>query len=328
MNIIGIDVSKNKLDCALIVNANHEKFKFKVVSNSEKGFVALIEWLTKHTSLSILECHFVMEATGVYHEKCADWLFHSGAKVSVVNPAQAKYYGQSLGVRSKNDKKDSVVLARYGLTQNPITWKPEPNEIRTLKALASRHDAIEKDILREQNRHEKSSINPASDTVLHSIEMILSVLNEEKKRLENLIDNHINQHEYLKNNYSLLLTIPGVGPVISKYMLIVIGSRTFQSASQCAAYIGLVPIQNESGSSLKGRSRLSKAGNPVIRAKLYMAAISALQHNPDIKMQNQRLLKNGKSKMSALCAAMRKLVQICFGVIKHQQPYQVQANIS
>jgi hypothetical protein len=78
-----------------------------------------------------------------------------------------------------------------------------------------------------------------------------------------MIDLHINQYEYLQHNYALLLTIPGVGPVVSRYMLIVIGSRTFKSASQCAAYIGLVPIQNESGSSLKGRSRLAKAGNPV-----------------------------------------------------------------
>jgi len=327
MNIIGIDVSKNKLDCALINGSNHAKFKFKVVSNSEDGFIALIDWLSKHIKSTVPEYHFVMEATGVYHERCAEWLFNTDSKVSVVNPAHIKYYGKSLGVRSKNDKKDSVVLARYGLTQKPIAWEPEAPEIRILKALASRLDAIEKDILREKNRHEKSSINPCSDSVLDSIKMILAVLNEEKTNLERLIDLHINQYEYLQHNYALLLTIPGVGPVVSRYMLIVIGSRTFKSASQCAAYIGLVPIQNESGSSLRGRSRLSKAGNPVIRAKLYMAAISALQHNPDIKIQNQRLLKNGKSKMSALCAAMRKLVHICFGVIKHQRPYQVQANL-
>ena len=327
MNIIGIDVSKNKLDCALINDSNHAKFKFKGVSNSEDGFIALIDWLSKHIKSTAQEYHFVMEATGVYHERCAEWLFNTGSKVSVVNPAHIKYYGQSLGVRSKNDKKDSVVLARYGLTQKPITWEPETPEIRILKALASRLDAIEKDILREKNRYEKSSINPCSDSVLDSIKMILAVLNGEKTNLERLIDLHINQYEYLQHNYALLLTIPGVGPVVSRYMLIVIGSRTFKSASQCAAYIGLVPIQNESGSSLKGRSRLSKAGNPVIRAKLYMAAISALQHNPDIKIQNQRLLKKGKSKMSALCAAMRKLVHICFGVIKHQRPYQVQASL-
>ena len=328
MNIIGIDVSKNKLDCAWINNTEHDKFKFKIVPNSEKGFIKLSEWLSKIAKTRVAECHFVMEATGVYHEKFAYWLYQSGATVSVINPAQVKYYGQSLGVRSKNDKKDSVVLARYGLTQKPVTWQPETHEIRVLKALASRLDAIEKDILREQNRFEKSTINPLSDSVLESIEIILSVLNEEKKRLELLIEEHICQHEYLKKNYFLLLTIPGVGPVVSRYMLIVLGSRSFQSASQCAAYIGLVPVQNESGCSLRGRSHISKAGNPVIRAKLYMATISALQHNPDIKMQNQRLLKKGKSKMSALCAAMRKLVQICFGVIKHQQPYQVQATLS
>ncbi|SCN46578.1 Mobile element protein [methanotrophic endosymbiont of Bathymodiolus azoricus (Menez Gwen)] len=327
MNIIGIDVSKNKLDCALINDSNHAKFKFKVVSNSEDGFIALIDWLSKHIKSTAQEYHFVMEATGVYHERCAEWLFNTGSKVSVVNPAHIKYYGQSLGVRSKNDKKDSVVLARYGLTQKPIAWEPETPEIRILKALASRLDAIEKDILREKNRYEKSSINPCSDSVLDSIKMILAVLNGEKTNLERLIELHINQYEYLQHNYALLLTIPGVEPVVSRYMLIVIGSRTFKSASQCAAYIGLVPIQNESGSSLKGRSRLSKAGNPVIRAKLYMAAISALQHNPDIKIQNQRLLKKGKSKISALCAAMRKLVHICFGVIKHQRPYQVQASL-
>ena len=185
MNIIGVDVSKGKLDCALIDNSTHRKLKFKVVSNSEEGFVTLIDWLAKHTKSSISAYHFIMEATGVYHEKCAYWLFDSGARVSVVNPARVKYYGQSLGVRSKNDKKDSVVLAHYGLTQTPMVWQPEALEIRILKALASRLDAIEKDILREKNRHEKFSINPSSQTILNSIETILFTLNKEKLHLEN-----------------------------------------------------------------------------------------------------------------------------------------------
>ncbi len=106
MSIIGIDVSKNKWDCALIDNSNHDKFKFKVVSNSEDGFIALIDWLSKHIKSTVPEYHFVMEATGVYHERCADWLFNSSSKVSVVNQAHIKYYGQRLGVRSKNDKKE------------------------------------------------------------------------------------------------------------------------------------------------------------------------------------------------------------------------------
>ena len=165
MSIIGIDVSKNKLDCALIGDSNHAKFKFKIVSNSEEGFIVLIDWLSKHITPADSKYHFVMEATGVYHEKCADWLFNKDFKVSVVNPAHIKYYGKSLGVFSKNDKKDSLILARYGLTQNPTAWQPEAPEIRILKALTSRLDAIEKDILREENRYEKSSINPCSSNV-------------------------------------------------------------------------------------------------------------------------------------------------------------------
>jgi len=110
-------------------------------------------------------------------------------------------------------------------------------------------------------------------------------------------------------------------------MLSVIRSRTFNSASQCAAYLGLNPIQHESGTSVRRKARLSKAGDARVRAKLYMAAVVCIQqqHNPDIKRQYERLIKKGKAKMSALGAAMRKLVHICFGVLKHQTLYQVQA---
>ena len=107
-------------------------------------------------------------------------------------------------------------------------------------------------------------------------------------------------------------------------MVALIRSRDFVSAKECSAFVGLNPIMHESGTSVRARPHLSKMGNAKIRAKLYMAAVVAIQHNPDIKRQYEHLLKNGKSKMSALGAAMRKLVQICFGVIKHQTPYQPQ----
>ena len=149
-------------------------------------------------------------------------------------------------------------------------------------------------------------------------------LKAEKKRLEDLIKRHFNQHPNLKEDRALLESIPGIGPIVSRLMISVIRSRNFKAAPQCAAFLGLVPVQHESGSSVRGKSRLSKAGNARIRTKLYMAAIVAIKHNPDIKQQYERLLKNGKSKMSALGAAMRKLVQICFGVLKHQTPYQSQ----
>jgi transposase len=265
-----------------------------------------------------------MEATGIYHEAVAYALHQADAVVSVVNPAQMRDYAKSLGTRTKTDKKDSVVITRFGLTQSPCIWQPEREEIRTLKALISRLEAVEQDIQREANRLEKAEISRSSNEVIVSIQTVSIELEKEKTRLEALINHHVNGHPQLKNDRALLESIPGVGPVISRLMLSVIHSRDFKSASQCAAFMGLVPVQRESGSSIRGRSHISKAGNAKVRAKLYMAAIVAKQYNPDIRRHYLRLLKNGKMKMSALCAAMRKLVHICFGVLKHQKPYQPQ----
>jgi transposase len=325
MNVIGIDVSKAKLDCAWLNEGN--KVKAKVFPNGLAGWSGLVEWAAKNTGLAVGDLHFVMEATGVYHEQPALYLHGEGAVVSVVNPAQVKLYAQSLGVRSKTDKKDSVVLARYGANEKPKPWQPEALEISTLKALVARLDNLEKDLQRERNRQEKAAVGQAPQAVLGSLGQMIGTLDAERKQLEKLIEEHINRHQQLKDNKALLESIPGVGKVIATRMLMVIGSRQFDSASQCSAYLGLVPVQHESGSSVKGRSRLSKAGNPVIRAKLYMAAVVATTYNPDIKALYQRLTNKGKSKMSALGAAMRKLVQICFGVLKHQQPYQPQVAI-
>ncbi|WP_265936592.1 transposase [Acinetobacter sp. WCHAc010034] len=105
-------------------------------------------------------------------------------------------------------------------------------------------------------------------------------------------------------------------------MLSFLRSHAFERASQAAAFAGLVPIQRQSGSSIHGRSRLSKAGSSKIRAGLYMVAIVATRHNPHIKGMNDRLLANGKTKMMAVGAAMRKLIHLCYCVLKHQRPYQ------
>jgi transposase len=322
MNVIGIDVSKDKLDCAWL--REQDNLKTKVFANRQTGWQALLDWSLKNTGLAVSELHFVMEATGVYHEQLAIFLYEKGAKVSIANPAQVKFYAQGLGVRSKNDKKDSVVLARFGAKEQPAFWQPEAQEIRTLKALLARLDGIEKDLQREKNRQEKATISLAPEAVMNSLNLMIDQLESEQKRLQKLIEEHINKHNNLKENKALLESIPAVGKVIATRMLMVIESRQFNDAHQCAAYLGLVPVQHESGSSIKGRAKLSKAGNPVIRAKLYMAAVVAIRHNPDIKAQYERLTRKGKSKMSAIGAAMRKLVHICFGVLKHQQPYQPQ----
>ena len=141
------------------------------------------------------------------------------------------------------------------------------------------------------------------------------------------IDDHIDRHPQLKQDRQLLQSIDGVGDVVSREMVYLFQSKSFTTGRQVSAYVGLVPVQRESGN-FKGRTCISKRGPSRIRAKLYMAAVSACQHNESIKAMQQRLIRNGKTKMQALCAAMRKLVEICFAVIKHQSEYRVQKCIT
>ena len=320
---LGIDVSKDKIDCLWLKDPELLKVKTKVLPNSSTGFNSLQAWCEKIITRDLNSIHVTMEATSTYHEALAYALYDLGFQVSVVNPAQARDFARGLGVRNKTDKKDSQVLARFGAMTNPRLWHPEPEAVRTLKALISRLSALEADLQREKNRLEKVQISQGSEIVIESIQTMVDHLIKECARVEKQIDDHIDQNPQLKQDRARLQTITGVGQVVSREMLCVLHSRQFKKASEAAAFVGLVPKLHESGK-LKGRTTLSKQGSAWIRAKLYMAAVVSIQYNPDIKNQYQRLLKAGKTKMQALGAAMRKLVHICFGVIKHQTQYRPQ----
>jgi transposase len=319
--IIGIDVSKHKLDCGFFRDLAAGKVKTKVWPNDPQGHRHLVAWSTQNLGVALEQITFVMEATGVYHEALAYALHETGAQVVIVNPARVRDYAKSLAVHSKNDRKDSLILARFGLTQPWQAWQPEPPAVRELRALLARLTAVEKDLQRERNRQEKAQISAASAQVVHSITVVIAALEAEQRRLKALIDDHIDRHPDLKRDVKLLESIPGVGPILACYLLAVFRSRAFRSARQMAAYLGVVPVEHTSGSSVRGRPRLSKAGSAVIRAKLYMPAVVALRYNPDARATYERLLAKGKSKMSAIGAVMRKLVHLCFGVLKHQKAY-------
>lgn len=321
MFFIGIDVSKAKLDCSLLLDVASSKRRAKSVTNSKTGIADLLAWCTKQQVI-IHELHAIMEGTGVYHEQAALVLSDAGVTVSIVNPAQVKDFGRSLGVRTKTDGVDSLVLARYGALLNPRVWTPPSQEARTLQALLARREAIAKDLQREQNRLEKADATDTPALIRQSLVESIAFLEKQLTKLQQEIDDHINKHPDLKADRDLLTSIPAVGPQVGNHMLAVMHNHDFQSAEQLAAYLGLVPIERQSGTSVLGRPRLSKAGPARIRAVLYMAAIVGTQHNPHIKALYQRLQERGKTKMSALGAAMRKLVHLCFGVLKTRQPYQ------
>jgi transposase len=320
MIAVGIDVSKLKLHLTALLPAGNKR-KTKTFSNQAAVGDSLVQWCCKVAACEAADLHVAMEATGIYHLPIATALADAGVAVSICNPAQIKEYRGSLAVRTKQDRMDSYVLACFVTERQPRLWVPAPPEVRKLKALAARLVILEKEIGRENNRLEKAQFAEDPQQVVDSIQNTMAFLKSEHQSLLSQIDDHIDGHPRLKRDRELLRTIPAVAERVSMLMLIVIHSGVFNSARQLAAYLGLVPVEHSSGSSVWKRPHLSKAGNPRIRARLYMAAVCASQYNPDVRAHYQRLVGNGMPKKAAIGAAMRKLVHICFGVIKNQTPY-------
>jgi transposase len=321
MFYLGIDVSKASLDCCLLYQGIDGKKKNKRVANSAKGFAELAQWVAQQDGTPA-QTHIAMEATGCYHEEAAFALHEAGFLISIVNPAQARYFAKSRAVHTKTDKVDSEMLAYFVGVNKPTLWQPPTEESLFFKALLARYQALADDLQREKNRLEKALATTTPARVIASINACIAFVETEMKHLKKEKDDHIDRHPHLKQDKGLLESIPAVGDKTSDALLCILHTHQFESAEKLASYLGVVPVEKQSGSSIVGKARLSKAGPAQVRAKLYMAAIVATQHNPHVKALYARLLLKGKSKMAAIGAAMRKLVHLCYGVWKNQTPYQ------
>jgi transposase len=309
---LGVDISKVSFDVALLFLDG--KVKTKKFSNNTKGFSQLIEWLNRHKAHDL---HICMEATGIYSEALATFLFDLGYIVSVVNPAQIKGFAQSELARNKTDRADSQVIARFCRAINPKPWQPKPLHIRELQALVRRLEALQNMLQQEDNRKEVSS-----KVVQSSIESVRKKLEKEISIVKDKIRDHINNHPDLRDKGRLLKTIPGVGEATIAQVLAFIGNiEDFKNAKQLAAFVGLNPKQRQSGSSVNGRTRLSKVGNSNLRKAFFMPAVSAKRYNPIIRSFCEKLKASGKPTMLIVGAAMRKLVHIIFGVLKSGKPF-------
>ena len=310
---LGIDVAKEKVDVALIQG---EKTYFKVFPNQQKGFNALLKWLQQK---QVQELHACMEATGSYWEKLAKCLFSSDYKVSVVNPFQIHHFAKCELSRTKTDKVDAGVIARYCKSQNPYPWKPLPPHKRELRDLNRRRDALKLMRSQELTRLKDPEI---SEIEIESINKIIQALTVEIKFLTTKIKEKIKQKTELNEEVRLLESIPGIGETTAVVILSEAGEiSNFRSARQLAAYAGLTTRHKKSGKSVKGKSKLSKQGNSRLRKALYFPAVVAKDDNPIIKRFYQHLLAKGKIKKVALIAAMRKLLHIAYGVLKHKEPF-------
>lgn len=314
---LGIDIAKKKFDVALLRDG---KFRAKVFDNSPAGFAALKNWLA---FLGVAKVHACMEATGILFEGLATFLADEGHEVSVTNPLQIKAFGESLLSRTKTDKADARLIARFCDTMKPTPWQPDAPEIRQLKALGRRRDALIAMRTQEINRDIS-----ANNRVQESIRTVVGVINQEIDDISRQIKDHIDNHPDLKNKSDLLRSIPGVGDVsIEAILSETNGFANFSKVEQVVAYMGLSPKEKSSGSSVRGKASVCKTGNRRLRKVLYMPALVAMQHNPMVKELAQRLKQKAKHGRLIACACMKKLIHIMFGVIKNNKPFNPAYNL-
>lgn len=309
---VGIDVSKRKLDVALLDGAG--KLKSKVVSNDAAGFKALSTWL-RDRGADVAATHVCMEATGVYSEACATAMVDAGWRVSVVNPALPKKFAEAELLRNKTDSTDAALLARFCSKLAPALWQPPPAEFRKLRSMVERLQALKDMQQQEMNRQEGTA-----ETEVHARKSITDHvvwLEARIAELEKDIDDHIDSNkDTLGKDAELLTSIPGIGRTTAAKVLGMLGDlRRFSSGKALAAFIGVAPRRHESGESVRARSRINSAGHAGIRHALFMPALVASRWNPTIKAFRDRLVAKGKTKKSAALASMHKLVHVMHAVV-------------
>lgn len=310
---LGIDISKKTFDAHLIVGQCNQH---EVFDNQPSGFATLLKWLQAHEFDSLHAC---MEATGTYGQALAEYLYHMGFQVSIANPFAIKSFGRSRLQRNKTDKADAKMIAQYCQLFSPTPWQPFPEVYNTLKALVRRREMLKTTLQQERNRLSDGISNTLVQTDLHHH---IDYLKLRIAHIETLIYQLIKQFPALHKDFKLLCSIKGIGRITAAYLLAEIGPVSrFKSARQLAAYAGLTPRHHRSGTSVRGKTPLSKRGNVVLRNCLYMPALVAKRHNPIIHSFCQRLAGYGKLPMEIVGAAMRKLLHIVFGVLKSGKPF-------
>jgi transposase len=307
---LGIDIAKRSFDAVLLQDGRTRHHQF---TNTTAGFAQLQAWLRDHTTVPV---HAGLEATSRYGDALALFLYHHGIRVSVLNPARTHAFAKSELSRTKTDKADAALIARFVAAHQPPAWTPPPPEQQQLQALARRLEALQ--AMRQQERN-RWDLEDATSVLAESLQAHLAHLDQQIGQLQQRLRAHLRAHPTLQQRCALLQSIPGIGECTALKLLAEL--PPCRSARQAAAHAGLSPRQRDSGSSVRGKAHLSKTGNARLRKALYLPAVVAMRCNPILREFAQRLGGRGKPKMAVVGAVMRKLLHQAHGVLKHGQPF-------
>ncbi len=311
MIFFGIDISKLTFDVNVVSESKPRHKKFK---NTPVGLEEFLKFIKSYISQS----YFCMEATGVYGMCLAQFLVKNKLKTIVANPYKIKNYSRMKMNRNKTDKADSLCIANYckslylDKTIEDNIYKPKSKYYQRLQSLVTRLEQV-KLLQNQEANHLESTLDIITNKF---IKTTINQLNKQIKSIEKAIKNCVSKDENLSNEVKLLISINGISYMTAWAILAYLGDVSlFENSGQVTSYAGLNPRIEDSGTSVN-KTKLSKMGNKRLRKALYMPAVSAMQHNPLLKDLYNRLLAKGKPKKVALCAVMRKLLVLSYGVIK------------
>jgi len=307
MNLVTIDVSKEKLDVWYDDSSKHE-----IIGNNKADIANLI-----NTIMKLENPWLVFEASGGYDRSLRIQALNNKIKCSICNGRRVREFARSQGKLAKTDKIDVQVIAEYAKKSELTIISFRDPDVENLKAMNTRRDQLLSLINQESNKLE---FEEYPQIVLDSITNSLKSLKEELEKIEDAICETIESNKDLKAKNKLLRTIPGIGPVSSATLLASLPELGSLSRAKIVNLAGLAPFNRDSGK-FKGQRRTGHSRGQ-LKSKLFMAILSAIKHNSKIKKFYDNLIKRGKKKMVAIVACMRKLVVIANSMLKKQEEFK------
>lgn len=323
---VGIDCGKLELVCSLGVMQSD--YSEKIVStgsfkNTTEGFKKLEKWALKHADKTV-SINYVLEATGVYHEKIALHLHKNGDKVSVILPNKAKAFTQTLSVKTVNDKTSSQSLAYLGLEKQLDCWQPPQPIYGELKQLTREREQLisERTQCKNQLHAEESGAWPNKSSIKR-IRQRIKLLDKQMLEIEKEIEKIVDANEALKKKMKYVCSIKGIGLISAASIVAETnGFHLIRNKKQLVSYAGLDVVEKQSGISVQGRTKISRKGNKCIRKALFFPGLVAIRHTAPMKALYKRLVSKHGIKMKAAVAVQKKMLELVYVLWKKEELFQ------
>jgi transposase len=324
--VAGIDVAQNELVICLgrmYDDWTPELYASKTFANTPKGFDSFVRWVNKLSDPTV-PVRYAMEATGVYHESLAYYLDEQDLEVSIILPNKISNYARTLNAKTVTDKTASEAITLFGLERKLDTWSRPKGIFKKLKQLTRERGQLvdERTVLKNQLHAEQAGAEPCKKRI-ERIKKRIALLNKQEEEIRGELKELIKSDAEIQQLIALICTLPGVSILTAATVLgETNGFDLIRNKRQLTSYAGLDVREKQSGTSVKGKPRISKKGNRHLRKAMHMPALAAIRHDERFKAVFARLVARHGIKMKAAVAVQRKLLELIYILFKTRKPYE------